>query len=157
MRSLIGAAAIGTHLVQRDTGRAMSHSVVEVLRRMFELFSEQELDWDALFELVDPDIVWEVRSDFPDAGIYTGYEGLRRLSAAFDEVVEETWYLPLEYIHIGSHVVVPLRWGGLGSGSGATFAEREETWVFTLRDGKIHYVREYATKKEALEAAAVRE
>jgi ketosteroid isomerase-like protein len=135
----------------------MSHRVVEVLRRMFELFSERELDWDALFALVDPDVVWEVRSDFPDAGIYTGYEGLRRLSAAFDEAVEQTWYLPLEYIHIGSRVVVPLRWGGLGIGSGATFAEREETWVFTMRDGKIRQVREYATKNEALEAAAARE
>ncbi len=135
----------------------MAQQVVEVLRRIFELFSEREMDWDALFQLVDPDIVWEVRSDFPDAGIYTGHEGLRRLSAAFDEAVRETWYLPLEYIHIGSHVVVPLRWGGLGMGSGATFAEREETWVFTLRDGKIRHVREYATKEEALEAAALPE
>ncbi len=58
---------------------------------------------------------------------------------------------------IGGHVVVPLRWGGLGVGSGVTFAEREETWVFTLRDGKIRHVREYATKKEAIEAAAVLE
>jgi ketosteroid isomerase-like protein len=135
----------------------MSEKSVEVLRRLFELFSERDLDWDAIFELVGPDIVWEVRSDFPDAGVYTGYEGVRRLSAAFDEAVEETWYQPLEYMHIGSHVVVPLRWGGLGTGSGASFAEREETWVFTLRDGKIRHVREYATKKEALEAAGGRE
>ncbi len=25
------------------------------------------MDWDALSELVAPDMVWEVRSDFPDA------------------------------------------------------------------------------------------
>jgi ketosteroid isomerase-like protein len=72
-------------------------------------------------------------------------------------VVEKTWYRPLEYIHTGGHVVVPLRWGGLGIGSGAAFAEREETWVFTLRDRKIHHVREYPTKKEALEAVGRRE
>ena len=130
----------------------MPQETEELLRRIFGLFSERDLDWDALFELVGPDIVWEVRSDFPDAGIYRGYEGVRRLSAAFDEAVEQTWYLPLEYIHIGSHVVVPLRWGGLGIGSGAAFAEREETWVFTLRDGKIRHVREHASKNEALEA-----
>jgi ketosteroid isomerase-like protein len=135
----------------------MPQEIEELLRRIFGLFSERDLDWDALFELVGPDIVWEVRSDFPDAGIYRGYEGVRRLSAAFDEAVEQTWYLPLEYIHIGSHVVVPLRWGGLGIGSGAAFAEREETWVFTLRDGKIRHVREYATKNEALEAVGVLE
>jgi ketosteroid isomerase-like protein len=96
----------------------MSREREELLRRMFELFSERELDWGALFELVGPDIVWEVRSNFPDAGIYTGYEGMRRLSAAFDEVVDETWYVPLEYIHTGRHVVVPLRWGGLVSEAG---------------------------------------
>jgi hypothetical protein len=60
----------------------------ELLRRMLELLSERDLDWDAIFELVGPNVVWEVRSDFPDAGIYTGYEGMRRLSAAFDDVVE---------------------------------------------------------------------
>ena len=68
----------------------MSQENVELLGRMFELFSERELDWDALFELLGPDIVWEVRSDFPDAGVYTGHEGVRRLSDVFDEAVGET-------------------------------------------------------------------
>ena len=135
----------------------MSQENVELLGRMFELFSERELDWDALFELLGPDIVWEVRSDFPDAGVYTGHEGIRRLSDAFDEAVGETWYRPLEYIHVGSRVVVPLRWGGLGIGSGAAFAEREETWVFTLRDGRIRHVREYGTKQEALAAVGLQD
>ena len=136
----------------------MSQENVELLRRLFELFSERELDWDAIFELVGPGIVWEVRSDFPDAGVYTGHEGIRRLSDAFDEAVGKTWYRPLEYIEVGTHlVVVPLRWGGQGRGSGAAFSEREETWVFTLRDGRIRHVKEYGTKKEALEAVGLRE
>jgi len=135
----------------------MPQENVERLGRLFELFSEVELNWEAMSELVDPDIVWEVRSDFPDAGVYTGYEGLRRLNDAFDDVVEETWYRPLEYIATGSHVVVPLRWGGRGKGSRTPFAEREETWVLTLRDGRIGRVREFATKREALEAVGLRE
>jgi ketosteroid isomerase-like protein len=135
----------------------MSQQNVDVLRRLFDLFSERDVDIDAVLELVGPDIVWEVRSDFPDAGVYTGHEGVRRLNAAFDEVVDETWYRPLEYISTGDQVVVPLRWGGVGLGSRAGFAAREETWVFTLRDGRIRHVREYATKGEALEAAGLRE
>ena len=135
----------------------MSQENVELLRRMFDLFSGRDMDWDAFFEIIGPDIVWEVRSDFPDAGIYRGYEGIRRLSETFDDAVEETWYEPLEYIHTGSQVVVPLRWGGLGIGSGAAFAEREEAWVFTLRDGRIRRVSEYATRQEALEAVGLRE
>ena len=135
----------------------MSQENVELLRRLFELFSDQEMDWDAVFQLLDPDIVWEVRSDFPDAGVYSGHEGVRQLSESFDQAVEQTWYRPLEYIDTGNRVVVPLRWGGLGIGSGAAFAAREETWVFTLRDGRIRHVSEYATRSEALEAVGTRE
>jgi SnoaL-like domain len=96
---------------------------VELLQRLFELFSERDVDVDAVLELVGPDVVWEVRSDIPDAGIYRGHEGFRRLHASFD-VVDETWYRPLEYITTGNQVVVPLRWGGLGSGSRASFTAR---------------------------------
>jgi ketosteroid isomerase-like protein len=124
---------------------------------LFDLFSERDMDLNAVLELVGPDVVWEVRSDFPDAGTYTGHEGFLRLRAAFDEVVDETWYRPLEYIPSGDQVVVPLRWGGLGLGSRAAFAAREETWVFTMRDGRIRHVREFATKREALEATGLPE
>jgi ketosteroid isomerase-like protein len=135
----------------------MPEENVQRLGRLFELMSEPEIDWEALHELVAPDIVWEVRSDFPDAAVYTGYDGLRRWSDAFDEVMEQTWYRPLEYIQTGSHVVVPLRWGGRGKGGQTPFAEHEETWVLTLRDGRISRVREYATKQDALEAAGLPE
>jgi ketosteroid isomerase-like protein len=135
----------------------MSENVEQRLGRVFELFTEADLDWDVLSELVDPEIVWEVRSDFPDAGVYRGYDGLRQLSDAFDDVVEATWYRPLEFIEADDAVVVPLRWGGRGKGSQTPFAEREETWVFTLRDGRIRRVREYATKRAALEAVGLGE
>jgi ketosteroid isomerase-like protein len=133
----------------------MAEDNVQRLGRVFELMSEPEINWEALHELLDPGIVWEVRSDFPDASVYTGYDGLRRLSDAFDDVVEQTWYRPLEYIQTGSDVVVPLRWGGRGKGGQTPFAEREETWVLTLRDGRISRVREYATKREALAAVGL--
>ena len=135
----------------------MAPEQVQRLSRLFELMSEPAMDWEALHELVNPDIVWEVRSDFPDAGVYTGYDGLRQLSATFDDVVEETWYRPLEYIAEGSHVVVPLRWSGRGKGSQTPFAEHEETWVLTLRDGRISRITEYATKHEALQSVGLRE
>jgi ketosteroid isomerase-like protein len=146
-----------TRPLERQILGAMSQQNLELVRRLFELFSEREVDLNAVLELVGPDIVWEVRSDFPDAGTYTGHEGLRRLNAAFDEVVDETWYRPLEYIPTGNQVVVPLRWGGVGLGSRAGFAAREETWVITLRDGRIRHVREYATREDALEAAGLRD
>jgi ketosteroid isomerase-like protein len=138
----------------------MSEENVEVVREAFEASrrpDQGEGDPEAIFEFFDPAIVWEVRSDFPDAETYTGYEGMRLLSAAFREALDQTWYRPLEFIDGGDQIVVSIRWGGRGRGSGIEIAESEEFWVFTLRNGKIVHVREYADRNPALEAAGLRE
>jgi ketosteroid isomerase-like protein len=63
----------------------------------------------------------------------------------------------MDFIDAGDRVVVPLSWGGRGRASGVEIAEPEETWVFTLRDGKVVHVKEYASKNAALEAAGLTE
>jgi ketosteroid isomerase-like protein len=139
----------------------MSQENVEIVRRAFEASRRPDQregdDPEAIFEFLDPTIVWEVRPDFPDAETYTGYEGMRRLFATFREALDETWYRPLEFIDGGDQIVVPIRWGGRGRGSGIEIAESEEFWVFTLRDGKIVHVKEYADRNPALEAAGLSE
>jgi ketosteroid isomerase-like protein len=139
----------------------MSEENVEIVRRAFEASRRPDQregdDPEAIFEFLDPTIVWEVRPDFPDAETYTGYEGMRRLFATFREALDETWYRPLEFIDGGDQIVVPLRWGGRGRGSGIEIAESEEFWVFTLRNGLIVHVREYADRNPALEAAGLSE
>jgi ketosteroid isomerase-like protein len=138
----------------------MSEENVEVVRRALEASrrpDQREGDPEAIFEFLDPAIVWEVRPDFPDAETYTGYEGMRRLFAAFREALDETWYRPLEFIDGGDQIVVPIRWGGRGRGSGIEIAESEEFWVFTLRNGKIVHLKEYAARNPALDAAGLRE
>jgi ketosteroid isomerase-like protein len=72
----------------------MSHENVELVRRAFEASrrpDQREGDPEAILEFLDPAVVWEVRSDLPDAETYTGYEGMRRLFATFREVLDETW------------------------------------------------------------------
>jgi ketosteroid isomerase-like protein len=114
--------------------------------------------WDALFELLDADIEWEVRPDLPDADVYRGHEGVRRLLGRFDEVMEDIWFVAEEVIPAGAdRVVVQLRWGGRGKGSGVEFEETRETWLFTVRAGKIVRVKEFATRAEALEALGLSE
>jgi ketosteroid isomerase-like protein len=139
----------------------MSQENVEVVQRAFEASRRPDQregdDPDAILEFLDPAVVWEVRSDLPDADTYTGYEGMRRLFATFREVLDETWYRPVDFIDAGDQVVVPLRWGGRGRASGVEIAEPEETWVFTLRNGKVVHVKEYASKNAALEATGLRE
>jgi ketosteroid isomerase-like protein len=104
----------------------------------------------ALFDFLAADIDWEVRPDLPDAGRYQGHDGVRRLTARFDEVTDDRWYRAEEFLPVGDdQVVVPLTWGGRGKGSGLNFEERRETWVLTVRAGKIVRIREFATRERA--------
>jgi ketosteroid isomerase-like protein len=120
----------------------MSEENVEVVRVAFERFRSPEF-----FDLFAPDIEWTVRRDLPDAGVYHGHDGMREVIARFDEVLDDIWIEPVELIAVDKEqVVVPLRWGGRGKGSGVDFEERRETWLFTVRDGRIARIREFATR-----------
>jgi len=135
----------------------MSQENVKVVRSAFEAWSRG--GGEAARKLFDPAVVWTVRPDLPDAGVYRGHEGLNQLSARFEEVLADQWLEPQKFIEGGDEfVIVPLHWGGRGRMSGVEVAERQgETWVFTLRDGKVTEVREYRHESEALEAAGLRE
>jgi ketosteroid isomerase-like protein len=133
----------------------MSQENVAVVRRAYEAVERE--GGEGLFAFLDPQAEWEVRSDLPDSDTYRGHEGMRRLFATFDEVLDKSWYSPQEFIDAGDQVVVVLRWGGRGKTSGVPFEERDEAWIFTVRNGKVIRVREYPSKNEALEAAGMRE
>jgi ketosteroid isomerase-like protein len=133
----------------------MSQENVETIQRLVAAWIADDLD--AYLAELDAEIEW-----YPSiepglegkATVFRGHDDVRR---AWDDVVDETWYSPEEVIEAGDQVVVVLRWGGRGKGSGVGFEERGETWVFSVHDGKIMRVREYASKKEALEAAGLSE
>jgi hypothetical protein len=134
----------------------MSQENVEIVRGAGEAWQRGGID--AMLEFLDPDIEWRVRPDLPDSGTYRGHEGVRRLFARFEEMLEDQGYEPQEYIDAGDLVVMPLHWWGRGRLSRAEVAERRgETWVFTVRGGRIAAVHEYRHKREALEAAGLSE
>lgn len=131
----------------------MSEQNVEIVRKGFERWGS-----DSWLELLDPEIEWEARPDLPDASTYRGLEGVQQLIRQFMEVMDDIWFGPEEFIEAGEdQVVVPLRWGGKGKGSGAEFEERRETWLFRVRNGKVTQVREFATREEAFKAAGLSE
>jgi ketosteroid isomerase-like protein len=133
----------------------MSQENVEIVRLAYEALARE--GGEAVLAFLDPEVEWEVRSDLPDSDIYKGHEGMRRLFATFDEVLDESWYSPQEFIDAGDQVIVVLRWGGRGKASGVAFEERDEAWAFTLRDAKVIRVKEYPSKNEALETAGLSE
>jgi ketosteroid isomerase-like protein len=129
---------------------------VQVIRRCWEAISHGGPE--ALLDFADPEIEWHVRSDLPDADVYRGPDGFRALLQRFDESFDDQQYEPLDYIAAGEEaVVVPLRWSARGRGSGATAVERQETWVFTVTEGRITRVDEYPTREEALESVGLLE
>jgi ketosteroid isomerase-like protein len=89
--------------------------------------------------------------------IIRGREGLRRflteeLFDGFDEFRAEA----LSFQDLGDRVLVQSRYIGRGESSGLEIDQVFET-VYTLRAGKIVSMRDYQTRAEALEAAAVLE
>ncbi|HVS28333.1 MAG TPA: nuclear transport factor 2 family protein [Solirubrobacteraceae bacterium] len=134
----------------------MSQENVEVVRRSFETWVRGGTD--ALVEVLDPGIEWTLRPDFPDAGVFRGQDEVRGLFRRFEETFDDLGMEPLEFIEAGDQVVVPLNWWGRGKESGVEVAERQgETWVITVRAGKIAVVTEYRRKAEALEAVGLPE
>jgi ketosteroid isomerase-like protein len=130
----------------------MSDESVDVVRAAFEAWRG---GGESLLGFLSGEIDWEVRPDLPDAGRYRGHDGFRRLSARFDDVMEDMWFQPQELIAAGENqVVVPLTWGGRGKGSGLSFEEHAETWVFTVSGDKITRVKEFATREQALTAVS---
>ena len=134
----------------------MSQENVELLGRMFELFSERGSTGTGSSSSSAPTSFGRFARTFQTPASTRATKGfaaclmpsMRRLG----DVV------PAARIHPRRESRrVPLRWGGLGIGSGAAFAEREETWVFTLSDGRIRHVREYGTKREALAAVGLQD
>jgi ketosteroid isomerase-like protein len=132
----------------------MSQDNVEVVRRGWDAWGRGGVD--AMLEFLDPQVEWRVRADLPDAGTYHGHEGIRQLLARFEEVLEDMGAAAQEYIDVGDRIVVPLHWWGRGRRSGVEVAERQgETWVFTVRAGRITEVEEYRHKQDALKAVGL--
>jgi uncharacterized protein len=129
----------------------MSDENIEILKAGFAGFETGQF-----FGLLDPEIEWEARGDLPDSSIYRGHAGVQQLLGRFSEVMDEVWFQPDEFIPVGDdRVVVALRWGGKGKGSGVVLEETHETWLFTLRNRKVARVQEFPTRREALEAAGL--
>jgi ketosteroid isomerase-like protein len=129
----------------------MSRKNVELTRRVFEAFNRR--DFDAAFAVLDDSITW--RSLFSvEAHIVQGKEPLRALWASQVEAVDVHLELQ-ELIPVGdSRVVAVANWSGRGQASGVS-VDASAAQVFTIQRGKVVSVATYASKTEALEAAAL--
>jgi ketosteroid isomerase-like protein len=84
---------------------------------------------------------------------YRGHEGLRRYFDSFYEVMDSVRFIPDEFVEVGERVVVPLRVVARGKETGIE-ADQRVVQVWSLRDEKAIRVDVFATREEAMEAAA---
>ena len=137
----------------------MSQENVEIVRRVYALWADivlGQLDDLALFELTDPNIVWDISRRTFDPGVFHGHQGLRDLAARLAEVWESGSVEPAEFIATGDEVVVPVRLHLVSRSQGNTVTANA-AHVWTLREGKIIRHCAFQTKAEALEAVGLRE
>jgi ketosteroid isomerase-like protein len=125
-------------------------SDVELVRRAFEAFGRG--DFDTAFAEFSPDVEWSMSADEPDARTHHGIAAVRR----FVDSLSDPWanrfsdvmrFDPL--IDRGDAVVVPWTARVKGRESGVEL-DVNETYVVTVRAGKIVRVDEYRTTEEAL-------
>jgi ketosteroid isomerase-like protein len=113
-------------------------------------------DFDLVFDLLHPKVVWTAIEGAPDAGTYRNHGGVRRYmqdwldnfdfgrgSVSFEESIE-----------IGDRLVCVQHVTGVGKGSGIESEIRYACVYAFDADQRITEVNEYATREEALAAAS---
>ncbi len=129
----------------------MSVENVEAVRTHYAALADGEQP----VEIYDPDVEIRVSSDYTDADVFRGLDGLAELRHRLIEPWEEYRQEPEEFIEAGDHVVAVCREYARGRNSGVQ-VEQTLVVVWTMRDGKAILVRGYRTKGEALRAVGLR-
>jgi uncharacterized protein len=132
----------------------MSQENVEVVRRSNMLFNVG--DWDAVRELLHPDIEWVIAREHPDARTLIGHEAVADYRREWQTAVPDL-RLELDRVLDGGDKVVTIGAAhGTGTGSGAD-VRVPIAFVFALRDGLIARAEEYLDPDEALKAVGLAE
>jgi ketosteroid isomerase-like protein len=128
----------------------MSQEDVEIVRTAIEAWGAG--DMDSFCASLDPDMVWDPVEEVASQGHAAVRAVLARWRGEWDEY-EQT---AEEFVDIGDRVLATVHFHGRGRGSGIEIDQRFYE-VYTVRDGKVVRMDEYATRAGALEAAGLRE
>lgn len=134
----------------------MSEQNVEIVRQSWEAFAEEGLD--AMAEYWGADICWRAIEGAPDdVGEMRGREAARRYCQDWLDTFDDLTSVPEQLVDVGDdRVVAAAHVTGRARLSGVE-TELRYAVVYTLRDGKIVDVREYADREQALAAVGLAE
>jgi ketosteroid isomerase-like protein len=120
----------------------VSQESVEIVRRFLKA------DVDEALVYADPDIVWNPIEELPTQG----HGAVRASTARWKAEWDDYELVPEDFVDRGDHVVVTVRIRARGRGSGAEVDARFYD-LYTLRDGKIVRMDQFAERAQALDAA----
>lgn len=128
----------------------MSQENVEAVRRAND--AQLRGDPEAFYAMLSPDVVWDTsRSQFPDAGVYQGLQGVRAWFGGLRDAFGEGARFEMDGIEdLGDRVLVEIRARGQGASSGIA-VDWHFASAFTFRDGKVVRMDRYASRAEALQ------
>jgi ketosteroid isomerase-like protein len=112
-------------------------------------------DFDLVFDLLHPKVVWTAIEGAPDAGTYVGHGSVRRyMQSWLKEFHFHGESLSIEEsIEVGDRLVCAQHVTGTAKGSGIE-SEIRYACVYAFDGERITEVNEYATLEEALTAAS---
>ena len=122
----------------------MSEQNVEIVRR----FLAAEMD-EAL-ALADPGIVWNPIEESPEQG----HDAVRASAVRWKSEWDDYELVPEDFADMGDCVLATVRLRGRGRGSGVEVDARFYD-LYTLSDGKIIRMDQFAEESEALEAVGL--
>jgi ketosteroid isomerase-like protein len=130
----------------------MSQENVEIVRKALARFTGR--DYEGVLDLVAEDAVWEPSGMFVGSGEpFTGHAAIRQFWAAFTEPWDT---ITLEAVGAeeldDARVLTDTLFQGIGRGS-AVPTEMHVIQLWTIRDGEITRLQNFANRSEALEAA----
>jgi ketosteroid isomerase-like protein len=138
----------------RDTAGAMSQENVDFVRDGYARFNAGERTAELWFWHTNAE--YQAAREDPDSAVHRGIDAIRKQFASWVEAYPDLKIEILEAEGNGDQVFLWVRFIGHGAASGIPL-EMELAHVYTLRDGKAARVVEYTDRKEALEAAGLRE
>jgi ketosteroid isomerase-like protein len=122
----------------------MSEQNVEIVRRFLAAEMEEAL------ALADPGIVWNPIEESPEQG----HDAVRASAVRWKSEWDDYELVPEDFADMGDCVLATVRLRGRGRGSGVEVDARFFD-LYTLRDGKIIRMDQFAEESEALEAVGL--
>src|SRR2546423_3881132 len=131
----------------------MSQENVDIVRSAYDAYNRGDLDAALKGAAPDCELDWS-RGVGPNRGVYK-LDQMRSFFDDFTDTFESVRVEPDEFIDAGDHVVVPQT--GYIRGREGVEATARVSLLWTCRDGAIVRICLYQQKRDALEAAGLRE